>query len=117
MQYVVFTLIIVLGLTIFWSGAGQSGGQMASPSFAPLSPIKQAILTQAPLIDVEYESPKMVVLKADEDTLLTTNGTIFSFWNAIDIVKQQGYTLEEVTTSGIGSAGNPTRFYAVMSRP
>jgi hypothetical protein len=39
------------------------------------------------------------------------------FWNAIDIVKKYGYSLDEITTSGEGSQGNPTSFYAVMSKP
>jgi hypothetical protein len=39
------------------------------------------------------------------------------FWNAIDVVKHYGYAVEEVATSGMGSQGNPTRFYAIMSRP
>ena len=58
-----------------------------------------------------------MILKADEDTLLISNGTMSPFWNAIDVVKHYGYTVDEVATSGMGSQGNPTRFYAIMSRP
>jgi hypothetical protein len=83
----------------------------------PSTSLKQILLIKAPLIDVEHEDPKTVVLAAREETLLTTNGTLSSFWDAIGIVKQYGYTLDEVTTSGMGSQGNPTRFYAIMSKP
>ena len=58
-----------------------------------------------------------MILKADEDTLLISNGTMSPFWNAIDVVKHYGYTVDEVATSGMGSQGNPTRFYAIMPRP
>ena len=35
---------------------------------------------------------------------------------AIDKVKKQGYKLDDITSSGMGSQGNPTRFYAAMSK-
>jgi hypothetical protein len=56
------------------------------------------------------------ILNADEDFLLLLNGTLTPFWHAIDIVKKHGYTLEEITESGMGSKGNPTRFYAVLEK-
>jgi hypothetical protein len=52
-----------------------------------------------------------------KDSLLLSNGTMTPFWNAIDVVKHYGYSLSDVTTSGMGSQGNPTRFYAIMSKP
>jgi hypothetical protein len=57
------------------------------------------------------------VIKGDENALLLTNGTMAPFWNAIDLVKHYGYLLNDVTTSGMGSQGNPTRFYAIMLKP
>lgn len=72
--------------------------------------------SKIPLIDVEYQTDSMIVLRADENTLLQVNGTMVPFWTAIEIVKQNGYTLNEVTTSGMGSQGNPTRFYAIMTK-
>lgn len=83
----------------------------------PAVDIKQIILTVSPLIEVEYQGESIVVLKADEDTLLLTNSSISPFWKAIDVVKHYGYTINDVTTSGMGSQGNPTRFYAIMSKP
>ena len=69
-----------------------------------------------PLIMVEYESNTLVVLKADEDSLLILNGTLAPMWNSIDIVKERGYELKEITESGMGSQGNPTRFYAILEK-
>jgi hypothetical protein len=94
-------------------------GQLASiPRINPPAvDIKAIILSKIPLIDIEYQSDSMIVLRGYEETLLATNGTMMPFWNAIDIVKHYGYSLDEVATSGMGSQGNPTRFYAVMSKP
>jgi hypothetical protein len=83
----------------------------------PSVDIKSILLSVSPLIDVEYQGESIVVLKADEDTLLISNGTMLPFWNAIDVVKHYGYTVEDIATSGMGSQGNPTRFYAIMSKP
>ncbi len=67
-------------------------------------------------IDVEYQSAQSVVLRGDEETLLLANGTLTPFWYAIDIVKKHGYQLKEITESGMGSQGNPTRFYAILEK-
>lgn len=92
--------------------------QNNSPNLRPPSiDIKSIIFSVSPLINVEYQGESVVVLRADEDTLLLSNGTIMPFWNAIDVVKHYGYSLDDVTTSGMGSKGNPTRFYAIMSKP
>jgi hypothetical protein len=69
-----------------------------------------------PLITVEYESDSTIVLKGDENSLLILNGTLAPLWNAIDIVKNNGYKLIEITESGMGSQGNPTRFYAILEK-
>ena len=79
--------------------------------------IKEIVFSISPLVEVEYQGESIVVLKADEDTLLLANGTITPFWLAVDAVKHYGYSVDDITTSGMGSQGNPTRFYAVMSRP
>ena len=79
--------------------------------------IKDIVFSVSPLIEVEYQGESIVVLKADEDTLLVANGKISPFWKAIDAVKHYGYSVNDIPTSGMGSQGNPTRFYAVMSKP
>jgi hypothetical protein len=56
-----------------------------------------------------------------------TNSTIvFSFeeentiwgWSIIELLKTRaGFSVDEIVPSGLGSVGNPTRFYVVMSGP
>jgi hypothetical protein len=98
---------------------GASAQQNPTPPMLkpPTIDIKDIILTVSPLIDVEYQGESVVVLRAEENALLLSNGTLIPFWNAIDVVKHYGYSLNDVTTSGMGSQGNPTRFYAIMSKP
>ena len=82
----------------------------------PTMSIREAIASKYLPVNVEYQSVTTVVLRGDE-CMISTNGTLKPFWVAIDIVKHYGYSLDEIITSGMGSEGNPTRFYAVMSKP
>ena len=68
-----------------------------------------------PLIKVDYQSGSTVVLKVD-DLLLLTKDTLAPFWHAIDIVKNEGYSLEHFIELGMGSKENPTRIYAILER-
>ena len=78
--------------------------------------ITQILSQQYPFVTVEFQGNSTVVLKGDEDTLLTLKGSLQPFWQAIDKVKGLGYSLDDLTTSGAGSQGNPTRFYAILSK-
>ena len=83
----------------------------------PAVNMKEIVFSISPLVEVEYQGESIVVIKADEDTLLLANGTITPFWLAVDAVKHYGYSINDIATSGMGSQGNPTRFYAIMSKP
>lgn len=78
--------------------------------------IESSLIELFPSVEVEFNGNWTVALKADEDFLLQTDGNLSSFWKAIDIVKGFGYELDEITTSGMGSEGNPTRFYAILTK-
>jgi hypothetical protein len=110
-----YSIVLLSVLQLASDATAQQNSSLVLRS--PSVDIKTVLLSISPLIDVEYQGESIVVLKADEDTLLISNGTMSPFWNAIDAVKHYGYTVEELATSGMGSQGNPTRFYAVMSRP
>jgi hypothetical protein len=112
--YALYALaFLTLSQYVSESLAQQNTGTVSQPP----SDIKELLLSKSPLIEVEYQSVSTIVLKADENTLLLSNGTLSPFWTAIDVAKRYGYTLNDVTTSGMGSQGNPTRFYAIMSKP
>ena len=89
---------------------------VTSPTKPPAIDFKQVLQSLVPLIEVEYQSDSIVVLKGEEGILVATNGTMSDLWKGIDVVKHYGYSLVDVTTSGAGSQGNPTRFYAKMTK-
>ncbi len=107
-------ILLVTSTQVLSSFAQQTVNPILKP---PNIDVKAVLFSVSPLIVVEYQTDTMVVLKADEDSLLLSNGTMTQFWNAIDVVKHYGYSLNDFTTSGMGSQGNPTRFYAILSKP
>ena len=114
-----FTPLIIAAFILIISPFSPSEGQPASvPAIKPPSvDIRAALIVKVPLVEVEYQSESMIVLRGDEGAFVSTNGTMTPFWNAVDIVKHYGYLLNEITTSGMGSQGNPTRFYDIMTKP
>jgi len=112
----ILLIAILIYSIVILGNAATSIAQNPTQIETPTIDIKKIIEDNEPSIKVEYQSNSIVVLNADEDFLLLLNGTLTPFWHAIDIVKQHGYTLEEITESGMGSKGNPTRFYAILEK-
>ncbi|MDR4490052.1 MAG: hypothetical protein R2685_04015 [Candidatus Nitrosocosmicus sp.] len=77
--------------------------------------IEDRLIEFYPGVSIEFHGNESIVIRGDEEFLLQTEGNLVSFWNATDIVRQFGYSLDEITTSGMGTELNPTRFYAVLS--
>jgi hypothetical protein len=68
----------------------------------PFSPVK-----------VEYESPTTVLISGD---LITWTFNV-DLWKAMDLLKNSyGFKIQEVMTSGVGSQGNPTTVYVLMTK-
>jgi hypothetical protein len=109
--------MLIFSVTTVYVPVSEGQNNLSLVLRPPPIDIKQIILTVSPLIEVEYQGESIVVLKADEDTLLLTNSSMSPFWKAIDAVKHYGYSVNDIATSGMGSQGNPTRFYAIMSKP
>jgi hypothetical protein len=117
MKIFIGSIIFMTSLLILFNSTHSDAQQnITSPTKPPAIDVKQILQSLTPFIDVEYQSDSVVVIKGEEGILVATNGTMSSFWQAIDIAKHYGYTLGEVTTSGMGSQGNPTRFYAIMTK-
>jgi hypothetical protein len=67
-------------------------------------------------VHVNYESPSTVLISGDliQEPLRTFNSDL---WEAMDLLKNQyGFKLENVMTSGVGSVGNPTTVYILMTK-
>lgn len=86
-------------------------------------------------VTIFYESPKTVILQGDliaYDTLESvtdpsgkpaeagvithTNIQQTDLWEAMDLLRLHGFQLQQVMTSGVGSEGNPTVVYILMSK-
>ncbi len=65
---------------------------------------------------VVYQSPSTVVLEG-EKLALGPGGLLDNqyLWQAVDLVKQQGYTIESVTMSGLGTENNPDIYHVILS--
>ena len=66
------------------------------------------------IVKVDYESDSMIVLEGNKNYISQINGSVVPFWESIDIVKNQGYSLKEIITLGTGTNDNPTIFYAIF---
>ena len=66
--------------------------------------------------DVVYQSPITVVLEGEKLTL-GPGGLIDNqyLWQGVDLVKQQGYTIDSVTMSGLGTENNPDVYHVILS--
>jgi hypothetical protein len=67
-------------------------------------------------VHVNYESPSTVLMSGG---LIESQFSRFNsdLWEAMDLVKNQyGFKLQNVMTSGLGSVGNPTVVYILMTK-
>jgi hypothetical protein len=65
-------------------------------------------------VDVRYESPSSIVIGGD---LIFFGVFNTDLWKAMDLLKNQyGFNVEHVMTSGVGSVGNPTNIYILMTK-
>jgi hypothetical protein len=79
---------------------------------------KAKLKTGYPVLDADviYQSPSSVVLEG-EKLILGPGGLVDNqyLWQGVDLVKQQGYTIDSVTMSGIGTENNPDVYHLILS--
>ena len=72
-----------------------------------------------------YESANTVILQGDlitneqavDQRLGPTGQSNIDLWAAMDLLKNQyGFKILQVMTSGVGSVGNPTTVYILMTK-
>ena len=67
-------------------------------------------------VNVRYESPTTILISGD---LINSVDSTFNtaLWEAMDLLKTQyGFKLQQTMTSGVGSVGNPTTVYLLMTK-
>lgn len=71
----------------------------------------------APPVRVVYQSPTTVIL-VGHAKILNTNIALVNnqqLWQAVDIVKEQGFTVDSVVTSGLSTINNPLVYHIILS--
>ena len=67
-------------------------------------------------VHLNYESPSTILISGE---LINSRINTFNYqlWEAMDLLKNQyGFKLQNVMTSGVGSVGNPTTVYILMTK-
>jgi hypothetical protein len=66
---------------------------------------------------VVYQSPTTVILQGHAKILNTKIALVNNqqLWQAVDIVKEHGFTIDSVITSGLSTVNNPLVYHIVLS--
>ena len=121
--------IIFLGLTQTVNGQVQSQPQpgnlskMIEDKFVTVMPPSEGYMqfTNKSQVDVVYESPTTIMLSGELLSTISPESTTGFFnsgiWAAMDLLKNEyGFKVQQVMTSGMGSVGNPTNVYILMTK-
>ena len=71
----------------------------------------------APSVRVVYQSPTTVILVGHAKILNTKIALVNNqqLWQAVDIVKEQGFTVDSVVASGLSTINNPLIYHIILS--
>jgi hypothetical protein len=122
-----YFLILIISVTII-IGVSQTVQSQTTMNFTKLFQDKftrmdNKFFPAIPFQDVvvDYESPTTVLISGDLFTRSAEPNTAYIFnsylWQAMDMLKNQyGFKVQQVMTSGVGSEGNPTTVYILMTK-
>jgi hypothetical protein len=85
------------------------GGNDSSSFNNNFSPTTQSV-------ELVYDSPTTIVFRGDLITQFTSVPNT-KIWEAVDVLKGEGYQLNQIVNTGSGTAGNPHTLYIIMSNP
>ncbi len=69
------------------------------------------------ILNIEKTSGARATFQCNQVFSFEEENTIWG-WSIIELLKTRaGFSVDEIVPSGLGSVGNPTRFYVVMSGP
>lgn len=72
--------------------------------------------TPTQLVELLYDSNTTIVFRGDVITPFTSVPNT-KIWEAFDLLKGEGYQLNQIVNTGEGSVGNPYTLYIIMSKP
>jgi hypothetical protein len=67
-------------------------------------------------VELVYDSPTTIVFRGDLITPFSSTVNT-KIWEAVDLLKGEGYQLNQIVNTGSGTAGNPHTLYIIMSKP
>ena len=67
-------------------------------------------------VELIYDRPTTIVFRGDLLTQFTSVPNT-KIWAAVDLLKGEGYQLNQIVNTGSGTPGNPHTLYIIMSKP
>jgi hypothetical protein len=69
-------------------------------------------------VHVNYESPSTIMISGSLINFIGGNNTFnYQLWEAMDLLKNEyGFKFQNIMISGVGSVGNPTVVYILMTK-
>lgn len=94
------------------------GGEFVTPIVEQTQQACGATVPQI-CVDLVYASANIVVLTGEVLPELQVNRNFNNdfIWQAVEQIKAQGYSIQEVAITGAGTEGNPANYYIVMAKP
>lgn len=121
-------LVVLLAMSVTLSTIAQqqqqslTNGQTTTTStqmvnFTQLFEQKFVSHLGAPPVRVVYQSPTTVILVGHAKILNTKIALVNNqqLWQAVDIVKEQGFNVDSVVTSGLSTIDNPLVYHIILS--
>ena len=123
-------LVVLLAMSVTLSTIAQqqqqqqslTNGQTTTTStqivnFTQLFEQKFVSYVGTPPVRVVYQSPTTVILVGHAKILNTKIALVNNqqLWQAVDIVKEQGFTVDSVVTSGLSTINNPLVYHIILS--
>jgi hypothetical protein len=121
-------LVVLLAMSVTLSTIAQqqqqslTNGQTTTTStqivnFTQLFEQKFVSHVGTPPVQVIYQSPATVILVGHAKILNTKIALVNNqqLWQAVDIVKEQGFTVDSVVTSGLSTINNPLVYHIILS--
>jgi hypothetical protein len=119
---VIVIALMAISITLALTAQQQPKGQTITTqvvNFTQLFEEKFAAVSYlgAPSVSVVYQSPATVILQGHAKILNAKIALINNqqLWQAADIVKEHGFTIDSVVTSGLSTINNPLVYHIVLS--
>ena len=115
--------VSILTLTCFYSfnivspiqGQGVNHAKLFSEKFSgnDSSSFNNNFSPTTQSVELVYDSPTTIVFRGD---LITQFSSVpnTKIWEAVDLLKGEGYQLNQIVNTGSGTPGNPHTLYIIM---